>query len=58
MNQKFTHQETRDFFSIVNNEDVRALKPGKQVICLVRQFAYTYHVEKKLPQMLSGIILN
>lgn len=58
MNQKITHQETRDFFSIVNNEDVRVLNPGKQVICLVRQFAYAYHVEKKLPQTLSGIILN
>lgn len=58
MNQKFTHQETRDFFSTVNNGDIRALRPGKHVICLVRQFAYAYHVEKKLPQTLSGIILN
>jgi cold shock CspA family protein len=58
MNQKFTHQETKEFFSVIDTEDMKELNPGKQVIFLVRQFAYAYHVEKKLPQALNRIILN
>lgn len=59
MNQKFTHQETGDFFSIIdNNKDMKKLNPRKQVVFLVRQFAYAYHVGNKLPQTLNGIVLN
>ncbi|MDR1631999.1 MAG: hypothetical protein LBR97_03840 [Dysgonamonadaceae bacterium] len=59
MNQKITHQETRGFFSVIDtNKDIKKLNPGKQVVFLVRQFAYAYHVEKKLPQTLNRIILN
>ncbi|MDR0769170.1 MAG: hypothetical protein LBE71_04630 [Dysgonamonadaceae bacterium] len=59
MNQKFTHQETEDFFSMIaNNKYIKELNPGKQVVFLVRQFAYAYHVGNNLPQMLNGIVLN
>jgi hypothetical protein len=58
MNQKFTHQETKEFFSGIDTEDMKELNPGKQVIFLVRQFAYAYHAGNKLPQTLNGIILN
>ncbi|MDR0733445.1 MAG: hypothetical protein LBF08_05230 [Dysgonamonadaceae bacterium] len=58
MNRKFTHQETLNFFSPADNENMSALNPGKQTIFAVRQFAYAYHVEKKLPQTLNGLILN
>jgi cold shock CspA family protein len=58
MDRKFTHQETMEFFSIIDNEDMKELNPGKRVIFLVRQLAYSYHAEKKLPQTLNAIILN
>jgi hypothetical protein len=58
MNQKFTHQESKDFFSVIDNEEVKELNPGKHVLFFIRQFACAYHVENKLPQALNGIILN
>jgi len=58
MNQKFTHQESNDFFSVIDNVEMKKLNPGKHVLFSVRQFAYAYHVENKLPQALNGIILN
>ena len=58
MNQKFTHQESNDFFSVIDNVETEKLNPGKHVLFLIRQFAHTYHVENKLPQALNGMILN
>jgi hypothetical protein len=58
MSRKFTHQETTDFFSVIDGESMKELNPGKQITFLIRQFAYTYHIEKKLPQTLNEIILN
>ena len=58
MNQKFTHQETKDYFLVIDNEEVKELNPGKHVLFFIRQFACAYYVENKLPQALSGIILN
>jgi hypothetical protein len=58
MNQKFTHQETKDYFSVIDNEEVKKLSAGKHVLFFIRQFACAYHVENKLPQALNEIILN
>jgi hypothetical protein len=54
MNQKFTQQELKDF----DDEEMKGLNTGKQVLFFLRQFARVYHVEKKLPHALNGIILN
>jgi hypothetical protein len=58
MNQKITHQESKNYFLVVNNEVAKKPHPGKQVLFLIRQFACAYHVENNLPQALNGIILN
>ena len=58
MNQKFTHQESNDFFSVIDNVETKKLNPGKHALFLIRQFAHAYHVENKLPQALNGMILN
>jgi len=58
MNHKFTHQVSNNFFSLIDNVEMKKIKPGKQVIFYIRQFARAYHVEDKLPQALNGIILN
>jgi len=58
MNQKITHSETKNFFSVIDNVKMRELNPRKDVIFFIRQFARAYHVENKLPQALNGIILN
>lgn len=58
MNQKITHSETKNFFSVIDNVGTKELNPGKDVIFFIRQFARAYHVESKLPQALNGIILN
>ena len=58
MNHKFTHQVSNNFFSLIDNVEMKKIKPEKQVIFYIRQFARAYHVEDKLPQALNGIILN
>ena len=58
MYQKFTHQESKDFFSVIDNVETKESNPGKHVLFCIRQFARAYHVENKLPQALNGIILN
>jgi len=58
MNQKITHLETNDFFSVIDNVEMKEIAPGKDVIFFIRQFAGAYHVENKLPQAINGIILN
>ena len=59
MYQKFT-QEDSDLYCHVMENDIpfRDLNPQKETLALIMQFAGAYHVEKKLPARLSGIILN
>ena len=59
MYQKFT-QEHSDEYCYMMEKDFPSvhLSPRKETLALIMQFACAYHVEKKLPALLSGIILN
>ena len=57
MNQKSTPSETRNYH-VVSGNTVNILNPGKKTLSFIKQFAYSYHVEKKLPTALAGMVLN
>jgi hypothetical protein len=59
MYQKFTQEKSDDYCKIVKKEkSSESLNPGKATLAFIMQFACSYHVEKKLPAPLSGMILN
>jgi hypothetical protein len=59
MYQKSTQRETDECCNVMNEkESVCFLNPQKETLALILQFAYAYHVEKKLPLKMSGIVLN
>jgi hypothetical protein len=59
MYQKTTQNELTDYCKIFEKENVSGLvSPRKETLVLIMQFAAAYHVEKKLPDALSGIVLN
>ena len=60
MYYKFTQTELDDYCHVMEKWNVRyrQVNPRKETLALIRQFACAYHVEKKLPARLSGIILN
>ena len=59
MYQKFTQEDSGEYCHVMEeNIPSRHLNPRKETLALIMQFACSYHVEKKLPARLSGIILN
>lgn len=59
MNKKSTPNEHNDCCSTLKSKKEQMGKgPGKQTLSLILQFAYSYHVEKKLPAAMSGMVLN
>ena len=59
MYQKSTQAHSDEYCLMMENDfSLRQLNPRKETIALIMQFACAYHVEKKLPTYLSGIILN
>ena len=59
MYQKFTQNDSDEYCHVMEKDiPFRQLNPRKETVALIMQFACTYHVEKKLPARLSGIILN
>jgi hypothetical protein len=43
---------------IVVNDNRQILNPKKQTLSFIKQFACSYHVEKKMPQSLNAMVLN
>ncbi len=59
MHQMSTPNNADDFCRAMKKENVRKYyNPKKQTLSLILQFACSYHVEKKLPESLSGLVLN
>lgn len=60
MPQKFTQDQTTDYFSPVIDDDNEKmqLEPKTETISFLRQFARSYHIEKRLPSSLGGLVLN
>jgi hypothetical protein len=59
MYQKFTHNGSEDCCRVVEKDfHARLMDPRNETLALIMQFACAYHVEKKLPTGLSGLILN
>ena len=59
MYQKSTQAHSDEYCNVMERDlSFRQLNPRKETIALIMQFACAYHVEKKLPTYLSGIILN
>ena len=58
MHRKITQKTANNFANVLRDEKKKRLKPTQSTLAFVMQFAYTYHVEKKLPSSLSGIMLN
>jgi hypothetical protein len=59
MYQKFTHDDSDDYCHVMEKKTPkRHLNPRKETLSLIMQFACVYHVEKKMPARLSGLILN
>jgi len=59
MYQKFTQKQPDEYCYVMEKVlPYRQLNPRKETVALIMQFAGVYHVEKKLPVRISGIILN
>ena len=59
MHRKTTQETANNFANVLKDEKKkRLLNPSQGTLAFVMQFAYSYHVEKKLPSSLSGIMLN
>jgi hypothetical protein len=59
MYQKFTQKDSDEYCHVAEKDiPFRQLNPRKETMTLIMQFACAYHVEKKMPARLSGIILN
>ena len=58
MPQKFTPEQTKDCYSVMNEKKKSRLSPSKKSISFILQFAHSYYVETKLPLALSGVVLN
>jgi len=59
MYQKSTQARSDEYCHVMEKDiPFRHLNPRKETLALIMQFAGAYHVEKRLPACLSGIILN
>lgn len=59
MYQKSTQKKASDCNNVLKDEKGgdRYL-PHKDTLAYILQFAHAYHVEKELPETISGLILN
>lgn len=59
MCQKITPKKVSDYCNVLKDEKEEGnLNPQQDTLGYIMQFAYTYHVERELPESLSGMILN
>ena len=58
MHRKTTQKTANNFANVLQDGKEKRLNPTQGTLTFVMQFAYTYHVEEKLPASLSGIMLN
>lgn len=59
MNQLSTSKKYDKFCDEMKSENLQMIElPSKRTIDFILQFSKTYHVEKKLPSNLSGLVLN
>jgi len=58
MQQKITLTEMEQMFPIDSSEKKMQNYPKAQTLNFIRQFAYAYHAEGKLPLSLATMILN
>ncbi|MDR1763632.1 MAG: hypothetical protein LBR64_06740 [Dysgonamonadaceae bacterium] len=49
---------SNEIFTVMEEHHQPGLKPGKQTLAFIRQFARVYHEEDKLPPSLRGMLLN
>jgi hypothetical protein len=55
---KATQTESSDCYKLLEKKSIDRLNPRKETLALIMQFACVYHVEKRLPDSLSEMILN
>jgi len=58
MYQKFTLTEIEQLFSLESDRKMLMIYPKAETLNFIKQFAYAYHAERKLPSPLSAMILN
>ena len=58
MRQKFTLTEIELLYSLELGKKMQLVSPKAQTLNFIKQFAHTYHAERKLPLPLASIILN
>ena len=58
MQQKFTLTEIELLLSLELGKKMQLVSPKAQTLNFIKQFACTYHAEKKLPLPLAGMMLN
>jgi len=58
MQQKFTPAEIEKSFSYESGYERLIVYPKAQTLNFIKQFAYAYHEERKLPAPLAVIMLN
>jgi len=58
MYQKFTPIEIEYQFSFKLGEKMLVLSPKAKTLSFIKQFAYAYHEESRLPAPLAAMILN
>jgi len=59
MHQKFTLTEIEQSFLFESSDKkMQVAYPKAQTVNFIRQFAYVYHTERKIPMPLAAMILN
>ena len=58
MHQKFTPIRFEDLFSFKQSDKMLIASPKAKTLNFIKQFAYAYHEEKRLPSPFSSMILN
>ena len=58
MPQKITPNQTENCYSFMNEKKRSRISPSPRSLAFILQFAHSYHVEKKLPSSLAGMVLN
>ena len=59
MQQKFTLIEMERLLSLETSDmKTQTVHPKAQTVNFIRQFAYVYHTERKIPLPLAAMILN
>lgn len=56
MAQKVTQDQKETNAALMNRKE--KMFPRKDTLHFIKQFACSYHAEKKLPAILPGIVLN